>query len=394
MEVAKEIHQRAVVLCFDEFQVVHITDAMILKRLFEGLFMLGTVVVSTSNRPPIDLYKNGLNRRRFLPFIQLLQQYCDVYQIETKKDFRLGKIISSNLGMYHVPSRSTEEILKHVYYLCKETPIKDKYISVSANRKLLVPYSVDGIAIFRFSNLCETAVGTPDFLALADNFHTIFIYEIPGLQTMDTLYNEIRRFINLMDVLYERQVRVIFDVRFPLFQLFGNLKIIENFERMKNTLLKKFDYLEDALLFLVKYSNTREALTEESFIEAFQDIGDISPNISQQIFHSLTHSPEETLPVKALRSALFYHQKHYDFSPPTVMDPFLFGQKSNEHPIHLDALHYRYELYNENDTSSADDIKFSYLRTLSRIRDMISLSYLEAHQAKHKLNDLSSVGIH
>ncbi|KAL8446622.1 hypothetical protein Emag_004682 [Eimeria magna] len=198
-EVARKISKKAQVLCFDEFQVVHITDAMIMKRLFEGLFSLGAIVVATSNRAPQELYLGGLNRERFLPFIPLLERCCKVYHIDTKKDYSL----------FYAPPRQ-EKIIFEELEKAAGGPLEPGEIQVAMGRTLKGPLMQGGFAAFTFAELCGANVGPSDYLALASRFHTVSLRNIPDLHQMDQHPNEIRRFISLIDVLYERYLLVLF----------------------------------------------------------------------------------------------------------------------------------------------------------------------------------------
>ncbi|CBZ55504.1 hypothetical protein NCLIV_059290 [Neospora caninum Liverpool] len=395
-EVAKQVRSQAQVLCFDEFQVVHITDAMILKRLFEFLFSFGAIVVATSNRPPADLYKGGLNRQRFLPFIDLLVDCCDVFHIETHKDYRLSKMAANSHGLYFVPARPQEEILKQLLSLTQGEQPEPGVVQVAMGRELQVPMMAKGVAQFAFSDLCEASLGTPDFLAIARNFHTLFLSRIPDLIDMEQYPNEIRRFIDLIDVLYEKHVRVIFDAAAPPFRLLGITATTAHFEELRQAIQKKFPTVQAFFVamkpFLVRETGSRDAaeITQAKWIEGAGDVVGVSPKTAEHVFAKIDVQKKRVLPLEAIRSGLYFHMLNFDVKRPTDKDEFLFQDR----PATLGTPQtVGYELFNEGGSSGAQDVQFAYVRTISRIRDMISTSYLEDHQKIFKLQDLRLFGV-
>lgn len=201
--VAAEIAGEAALLCFDEFHVTDIADAMILGRLFKALFERQVVVVATSNVAPDRLYWNGLNRQLFLPFIALLQDKLDVFALCAAKDYRLDKLAGRSL--YFVPSgpEATAELAAHWERLTGHHPAEATHIE-SQGRQIPVPKASMGVAWFQFEDLCGRPLGAADYLAIARAFHTLIIESIP-LLTPDRR-NEARRFITLVDTLYDRGV--------------------------------------------------------------------------------------------------------------------------------------------------------------------------------------------
>ncbi|PFH33574.1 ATPase, AFG1 family protein [Besnoitia besnoiti] len=398
-EVAKQVRSRAQVLCFDEFQVVHITDAMILKRLFEFLFSFGAIVVATSNRPPVDLYKGGLNRQRFLPFIDLLLDCCEVFHIETHKDYRLSKLAGSSHGLYFVPERTQHEILKQFTALTKGEQPEPGVVQVAMGRELQVPLMAQGIAQFSFSDLCEASLGTPDFLAVARNFHTVFLSRVPELSDMEQFPNEIRRFIDLIDVLYERHVRVIFDAAAPPLRLMGVTATTKHFEDLRQTLQKKFSTLQAFFELLTpfvaageqaSYEVETESISENKWIEGAHAVAGVSEETAKHVFEKLDVHKKGVLPLEAFRSGIYFHMMNFDMKRPSEKDTFLFqGRPESLGPPSAVG----YELFNEGGSSGAQDVQFAYVRTVSRIRDMISTNYLEAHQQIFKLQDLRLFGV-
>jgi len=204
--VGEAIGQETKLLCFDELHVLDIADAMILSRLFKALFAAGVVVVATSNAAPDELYKGGLNRALFLPFIALVQDRMEVLELAAAKDFRLDKL--SGMPMYFTPADSAARAKLDDAFLrltgrCKGAPMQ---LEVKG-RGLLVPEAAQGVARFSFADVCEAPLGNNDYLAIAHAFHTILIDAMPVLTPARR--NAARRLINLIDTLYDAGVGLI-----------------------------------------------------------------------------------------------------------------------------------------------------------------------------------------
>lgn len=204
--VAAALADEAWVLCFDEFAVNDIADAMILGRLFSALWERGVVVVATSNVAPNDLYREGLNRALFLPFIAELQTRMDVLRLEARTDYRLEKL--SGAPVYHVPADAAADAALDAAWnlLTGNAPASPQVITVRT-RKLEVPAAAAGVARFSFSDLCDRPLGASDYLMIAREFHTVIIDRIPVLDYPRR--NEAKRFIILIDVFYEHHVKVV-----------------------------------------------------------------------------------------------------------------------------------------------------------------------------------------
>jgi cell division protein ZapE len=204
--VAEALARKAALLCFDEFAVTDIADAMILGRLFTALFAHGVVVVATSNVVPDRLYENGLNRALFVPFIQHLQSRVDVVELRSRTDFRLEKL--SGEPVYHVPAdeRATQALGRMFQRLTGVPKGRPAAVEV-LGRQVVVPERAGGVARFRFADLCEQPLGASDYLELAREFHTLVVDGIPVMGAEKR--NEAKRFINLIDALYDQHVKLI-----------------------------------------------------------------------------------------------------------------------------------------------------------------------------------------
>jgi len=204
--VARLIAAEAMLLCFDEFQVRDVADAMILGRLFAQLFEAGVVVVATSNTPPEDLYAGGLNRQLFLPFIGLLQEKLDIVELNGPRDYRSAE--PNGLETYITPlgARAKAAMDAHWSRLTHGASGAQRTLTV-LGRELVVPRAAGGVARFAFADLCERPLAAADYLALARSFHTFMIDDIPKLDP--AMRNEARRFILLIDTLYDEGIALI-----------------------------------------------------------------------------------------------------------------------------------------------------------------------------------------
>ncbi len=204
--VAEALAEEAWVLCFDEFTVTDIADAMILGRLFTALFSHGVVVIATSNVEPNRLYEGGLNRSLFLPFIDLLQERMEIVKLESRTDFRLEKLAGSPVFYAPADEYSRTALTRAFKSLTGREHGKPLTLTVKGH-PVEVPQAAGGVARFSFEDLCSKPLGASDFLAVAEEFHTVVLENIPVMSFERR--NEAKRFIMLIDALYDAHVKLL-----------------------------------------------------------------------------------------------------------------------------------------------------------------------------------------
>ncbi|WP_294120502.1 cell division protein ZapE [Sphingomonas sp.] len=212
IRVAEDIANEVKFLAFDEMMVTNSADAMIMSRLFTALIDEEVAIVTTSNRPPRDLYKDGLNRELFLPFIDLIEQRMEVLPLNGPTDYRLDRM--QGLDTWLVPNgpEATAK-LSRAFFQMTDYPVEDRAkvpveeLDVGGGRTLHVPKSLKGVAVFSFKRLCGEPRGAADYLAIAQRFHTVIIVGIPVMGK--EMRNEAARFVTLIDALYEHRVKLL-----------------------------------------------------------------------------------------------------------------------------------------------------------------------------------------
>ncbi len=245
--VAEALAAQAWLLCFDEFSVTDIADAMILGRLFQALFARGIVLVATSNVEPDRLYEGGLNRTLFLPFIRMIDERMRILPLDARTDFRLEKL--GGRQVYYTPADDRARAALDDAFRALTGTRAGKVRSLDiAGRAFVVPHCAHGVARFTFAELCEQPLGASDYLALAREFHTVFI---DGVPTMDFWQrNEARRFIWLIDSLYDLHVKIIVSAAAGPDRLYiaGEGREAFEFQRTASRLIEmqSQDYLEHA----------------------------------------------------------------------------------------------------------------------------------------------------
>lgn len=244
--VAKALAEQAWVLCFDEFSVTDIADAMILSRLFSALFANGVVLVATSNVAPENLYHDGLNRQLFAPFIAILERHAQVLSLDSDKDYRLEKL--ARTPVYVTPAdAAADQMLDQAWQaMTRGAPTAETSLTLKG-RKVVVPAAAGDAARFNFADLCEKPLGARDFLAIAGRFSTLFIDRIPVLG--EGRRNEAKRFILLIDTLYDHHIRLVVSAEAAPHKLYAAKRGVEvfEFERTASRLIEmqSRDWLED-----------------------------------------------------------------------------------------------------------------------------------------------------
>lgn len=213
--VARAMAQEMRLLCLDEFQVQDITDAMLLGRLFEALLAAGVTIIVTSNTQPAELYRDGLNRQLFLPFIALIESRLDVVALHSPTDHRLGRVAGRPV---YLTGRHAKARMESLWHELTDGAAGEAQVLKVKGRELIVPRAAHGAAFMDFDALCGRPLGTADYLALAQRFSTLFLAGVPVLKGAERR-NEARRFTLLVDTLYDRGIRLVISAKAPAGEL-------------------------------------------------------------------------------------------------------------------------------------------------------------------------------
>ena len=241
---AKSIAREAALLCFDEFHVTDITDAMILSRLFKALWDRGVVVVATSNRPPRDLYQHGLNRALFEPFIDMMPEHLIIHEFEGETDHRLRQLEAAPVYYSPLGAKAEASIDAAWKRLIGPARVRETSLSVQG-RKITLKQTAAGTARTNFDYLCNRALGPADYLRLSHAFHTLILENVP--QMSPASLNQAKRFVTLIDALYETRTKLIISAEVEPDQLYIDGKGAFEFERTASRLIEMRgrDYLKE-----------------------------------------------------------------------------------------------------------------------------------------------------
>jgi cell division protein ZapE len=235
LKVADEIAAQGDVLCFDEFFVSDIGDAMILGEVMTSLFARGVVLVATSNVEPVNLYKNGLQRSRFLPAIDQIYAHCDVHEIDQGQDFRLRTLQQARL--YHCPLDASARQSMQDSFAALVTEQEKSNVKLRIENRNIDALKVAGdVAWFEFSSVCEGPRSQNDYIELATLFTTVLISDVPLLDT--NREDAARRFISLVDEFYDRRVKLVLSAQRPITELYQGQRLVFEFERTQSRLLE------------------------------------------------------------------------------------------------------------------------------------------------------------
>ncbi|ENM5933850.1 cell division protein ZapE [Vibrio mimicus] len=233
--VADRFCAEANIICFDEFFVSDITDAMILGTLFEALFRRGVVLVATSNIPPKDLYRNGLQRARFLPAIALVETHCHVLNVDNGVDYRLRTLQQAEIYHYPLDAKATENLQRYFQQLISSDQQPENQIEVN-HRLVLVNAACDGVLYATFTQLCQTARSQNDYIELSKIYHTVLLADVKQMDKSND--DAARRFIALVDEFYERHVKLIISAEVSMAELYLQGLLEFDFKRCQSRLVE------------------------------------------------------------------------------------------------------------------------------------------------------------
>ncbi len=241
--IADEFKKQTDVLCFDEFFVSDITDAMILGTLLEGLFARGITLVATSNIIPDDLYRNGLQRARFLPAIEQIKQYCEVMNVDAGIDYRLRTLTQAHLFLSPINDETRQHLNGVFVKLAGKKGEQNPVLDVN-HRKMQAISSTEGVLAISFKVLCEEARSQNDYIYLSNCYHTVLLYDTPVMGRQEE--NSARRFIALVDEFYERKVKLIINAEVPMESLYQGQLLVFEYQRCLSRLqeMQSEEYLK------------------------------------------------------------------------------------------------------------------------------------------------------
>ena len=245
--IAHKLARDTSVICFDEFHVSDITDAMLLSGLFHELFARGVTLVATSNEHPDQLYRGGLQRERFLPAIELLKRYTSVVNLDTGVDYRLRYLDKARTYHHPLNSANGEKLAESFAMIAMDSTGTNPLIEI-AGREIKVKRLASGIAWFEFHDICDGPRGTADYIEIARQFQTVFI---EGITQMDDLDNDrARRFITMVDEFYDRNVKLIVSAETAALELYNGKRLARQYERTASRLIEmqSHEYLGKAHL--------------------------------------------------------------------------------------------------------------------------------------------------
>lgn len=233
--VADKFKEEADIICFDEFFVSDITDAMILGTLLQAMFKRKMVLVATSNIPPNELYRNGLQRARFMPAIELIKNNCEILNVDSGIDYRLRTLEQAEIYHYPLDKQATDNLFRYYQQLVGDNKKKLKEIEVN-HRHVEVIEASDGVLHASFQQLCQTARSQNDYIELSRVFHTVLLSDVPTMSS--TIEDAARRFIALVDEFYERNVTLIISAEVALEDLYSGGQLSFEFKRCQSRLIE------------------------------------------------------------------------------------------------------------------------------------------------------------
>lgn len=243
--IAKQMAAKYRVICFDEFFVSDITDAMLLGTLFQALFKEGVVLVATSNIIPDDLYKNGLQRVRFLPAIALINQHCEVLNVDSGIDYRLRTLEQAQIYHHPLDEQADTNLLRYFRQLAPEAEISTEVIEIEG-REISIRQQAQGVLLADFRALCDGPRSQRDYMELARIYHTVLVSDIEQMGAFSTGDDIARRFLAMVDEFYERNVKLIVSAQVPLAEIYADGLLSFEFRRCRSRLIEmqSHDYLK------------------------------------------------------------------------------------------------------------------------------------------------------